>query len=50
MQPYPIPDSVDVLPDRPLFLFDRRGLVDRTGQIRLVSKLDPDLSATLEVR
>ena len=50
LQPYQIPDSVEVMSDRPVFLFDRRGLVDRTGQVRLVSKLDPDLHATLEVR
>lgn len=49
MQDYRLPPDIELVSDRDSFVFDARGLVDKPGQIILVSKLDESITSTVDV-
>jgi prepilin-type N-terminal cleavage/methylation domain-containing protein len=49
IQEYQLPESIQLVADRDHFVFDPRGLVDEPGRILLVSVIDDELRATLDI-
>lgn len=49
LQEYRLPDEIQLVSDRESFVFDGRGLVDAPGQVTLVSRVDADITQSLNV-
>ena len=47
---YRLPEDIELVADRPGFVFDDRGLVRDPGTITLVSRVDDEVSATITVK
>jgi len=49
MQDYNLPSDLVMISDHDSFLFDRRGLVENSGQVLLVSRLDDTVKSTINI-
>jgi len=50
IQDFSIPDNVVLVSDHDSFAFDERGLVKNPGQVKLISKVDENITSTIEVQ
>jgi len=50
IQDFSVPDNVVLVSDHDSFVFDERGLVENPGQVLLVSKVDENVTSTIDVR
>jgi prepilin-type N-terminal cleavage/methylation domain-containing protein len=49
IQPYRLPEGVELISDRDRFVFDPRGMVEQPGRILLVSRADKELTSALDI-
>jgi Tfp pilus assembly protein FimT len=50
IQDFSIPDTVVLVSDQDSFAFDRRGLVENPGKVLLLSKVDENVTSTIDVQ
>jgi type II secretory pathway pseudopilin PulG len=49
LQDYKLPGDIVMISDHDSFLFDQRGLVETSGQVLLVSRLDDAVKSTIDI-
>jgi type II secretory pathway pseudopilin PulG len=49
IQEYRLPDGIQLESDRQWFVFDRRGMVDQPGKIRLVARADGAIASEMQI-